>query len=427
MSRIHYPTATQADAAMPFPFKDALLQAQWLRTAGHAYAGGADLGECLAAAEAIREPNPDSWRDAWLAMADRVSRAAESSLAAGRAVSAHGAFLRASNYYRSAYVLMFAPNPDARLIDAYRNQRGAFEKAVLARPGWGERIEIPFEGKTLHGYFFPAAPGSPRPTMLMTGGYDSTAEEAYFYSGAAALARGYNFACWDGPGQGAALIENGMIFRPDWETVVAAVLDHLLRRPEVDPARVALMGMSFGGYLAPRAASGNPSLAACIADPGQYSLLEEARTRLPAPLGRQLPNGSPFWLEAIDAILRLRLQHPTRGWAIRRGLWVHGVERPIDYLRLTARYTLEGRVDRIRCPTLIASAENDAIGATAGKLFDLLRCPKAFQRFGAAEGAGAHCESGARALFNQRAFDWLDSVLAGEDASPSSRPIAARA
>jgi len=397
---------------MSFPFKDRLFNAQWLRTAGHAYAGGADLGECLAAAAEIGEPSPESWRDAWMAMADRVAGEARASLAAGHDVSAHAGFLRASNYYRNAYVLLMGPGPDPRLIEAYRLHRTAFAEALAARPGWGEPIAIPFEGKSLPGYFFAAPGAAPRPTLLMTGGYDSTAEEAYFFSGAAALARGYNFVCYDGPGQGAALIEDGLVFRPDWESVVAAALDCLRARPEVDPARIALMGMSFGGYLAPRAASGNPSLAACIADPGQYSLLEEAKTRLPGPLARQLPDGSRFALEAIDAMMRLRLRHPTRGWAIRRGLWTHGVERPIDYLRLAAHYTLAGKAERIACPTLIASAETDEIGATAGKLYDRLTCRKSFQRFSAAEGAGAHCQSGARALFNQRAFNWLDGVLA---------------
>ena len=43
--------------------------------------------------------------------------------------------------------------------------------------------------------------------------------------------------------------------------------------------------------------------------------------------------------------------------------------------------------------------------------------PKSFQRFSAAEGAGAHCESGARAQFNQRIFDWLDDVLAARVAA----------
>jgi dienelactone hydrolase len=33
------------------------------------------------------------------------------------------------------------------------------------------------------------------------------------------------------------------------------VVDYLLSRPDVDPERIALIGLSFGGYLAPRAAT----------------------------------------------------------------------------------------------------------------------------------------------------------------------------
>jgi pimeloyl-ACP methyl ester carboxylesterase len=398
---------------MAFPFKDPLFAAQWLRTAGLASAGAADLGECLAVARKIRELDVESWRSAWLGVADRLAGEAQSSRSAGHSESARAALLRASNYYRTAYVFLMGPRPDPRLLDAYRRQRETFAEALAAGPSWGEPIAIPYEGKTLGGYFFPA-PGAPRPTLVITGGYDGTAEEAFFYSGPAALARGYNVLCYDGPGQGGALIEKGMPFRPDWEAVLVAALDYLSGRPEVDPQRVAQIGLSFGGYLAPRAASGNPSLAACIADPGQYSLIEEARTRLPGFLARELPDGSPFMLNALDRLLSRRLKHPTKGWALRRGLWTHAVERPIDYLRLTAEYTLAGRVQQIRCPTLICSAEEDQIGVTAKKLYELLTCPKAFKLFKSAEGAGAHCESGARGLFNQRAFDWLDDAMALE-------------
>ena len=111
-----------------------------------------------------------------------------------------------------------------------------------------------------------------RPTLIITGGYDSTAEEAYFFGGAAAVARGYTCIAFDGPGQGAAIIENGLGFRADWEVVVRRVVDYAITRPEVDKSKIALLGISFGGYLAPRAASGEPRLAACIADPGEFSL-----------------------------------------------------------------------------------------------------------------------------------------------------------
>ena len=42
--------------------------------------------------------------------------------------------------------------------------------------------------------------------------------------------------------------------------------------PVVDPDRIALNGWSLGGYLAPRAASGEHRLAACIADPGLWGM-----------------------------------------------------------------------------------------------------------------------------------------------------------
>ena len=62
----------------------------------------------------------------------------------------------------------------------------------------------------------------PRATVILTGGYDGTVEELYFFNGAAALARGYNVLAFDGPGQGAALLQRGLTLRADWENVVAA-------------------------------------------------------------------------------------------------------------------------------------------------------------------------------------------------------------
>jgi hypothetical protein len=167
----------------------------------------------------------------------------------------------------------------------------------------------------------------------------------------------------------------------------------------------------LGGYLAPRAASGEPRLAACIADPGEFSVLEEFKSRVPRFIARQIPNGNPVVLALLNMILRRRIRHLTDGWGLRRGLWTHGVKNPLAYIRLTEHYSLEGRVERIHCPTLICSAEHDEIGVTARKLFNMLTCAKTFIAFAASEGAGAHCEVGARSLFNQRAFDWLDTML----------------
>jgi len=110
-------------------------------------------------------------------------------------------------------------------------------------------------------------------------------------------------------------------------------------------------------------------------------------------------------------LVRRRMRHVTAGWGLRRCLWVHGVQGPLAYLRLTGEYSLDGRAERIRCPTLVCCAQNDDIGVTAQKLFNALTCQKAFILFTTAEGAGEHCEAGARSVFNEHAFDWLDAVL----------------
>ena len=95
-----------------------------------------------------------------------------------------------------------------------------------------------------------------------------------FASAVAASRRGYHSLLFDGPGQGAMLYESTIPLRPDWEAVVSAVVDFALTLREVHPEKLVVSGWSLGGYLAPRAASGEHRLAARIADPGQWSVID---------------------------------------------------------------------------------------------------------------------------------------------------------
>jgi hypothetical protein len=53
----------------------------------------------------------------------------------------------------------------------------------------------------------------------------------------------------------------------------------------------------------------------------------------------------------------------------------------------------------------VLDAENDQfLRGQPQRVFDALTCPKELIRFREDEGAGEHCQ--------QRAFDWLDTVLA---------------
>lgn len=200
---------------MKFHFGNELFDAQLLRTAGNACYGGADLSECLITAQGIRDGDAAGWYREWMQLADRIRADGERGLAAGQWVSAREAFLRASNYYRNAYIFLFGVTPDTELRRAYQLHRDCFRQAVALLEPAAQVIAIPYEGTTLAGYFLRAGSDSAaQPTVIANGGYDSTAEECYYWTAAAALRRGYNCLLFDGPGQGSSLIENGLPFRP---------------------------------------------------------------------------------------------------------------------------------------------------------------------------------------------------------------------
>ena len=393
-------------------FKDELLDAQLLRVLGSAGYGGADIGECLGAARHVREAELDSWYEEWRRLGDRVEALAREAEAAGRSETARVAYLRACSYHRTSGVMLLGYPLDPRVVTAHRAQKAAFQAAMRLTRLPVEGVEIPFEGARLPGYLFkPSAAAGHRATVILIGGYDGTCEELYFLTGAAALQRGYNVLAVDGPGQGSALIEHGLTLRVDWENVIAAMIDDLVARPEVDSDRIAVIGLSLGAYLAPRAASGESRLAACIADCGSYDLYAAALDRMPPPLADGLREGRRWARLAIRPVLRALAAKPTAGWALRRGMLVHGAPSPLAYLDSLRDFTLRGHAGRITCPTWICNAEEDDIGASAPQLVEALTCPKTFVRFTTAEGAGDHCEQGARALYHARSFGWLDQLL----------------
>ena len=228
-----------------------------LRVLGHTAYGGADIGEVLTTAQAITAGDYDSWYDEWLATADRVAAEAEKALAGGHLVSARDGLMRASNYYRSAEFYLHENPDDPRIDHAYSRARECFVSAAALLDPPVEPVEIPYEGTVLHGYFYSAqrrdGDTGPRPTLIMHSGFDGTCEEMHSFGALAGQERGYNVVTFDGPGQPAALHSDGLVFRPDWENVVTPVLNWVLDRPGVDGDRVALLGASMGGLLAPRA------------------------------------------------------------------------------------------------------------------------------------------------------------------------------
>lgn len=380
--------------------------------------GGADIGEIVAVAAAVGDGDDSAFYDAWTAAAERFSAEAEAALAANRRDNAREWLLRASCFHAAAYHPLYGKPVDERLLSGYRKQIAAFDRAMSLSSTPVTQQRIPFEATTLPAYLIPAEqfPDEKRPLLILTNGYDATVTDLYFASAVAASRRGYHCLLFDGPGQGEMLYEQGMHLRPDWENVVRAVVDFALRQPIVDPQRIALSGWSLGGYLAPRAASGEHRLAACVADPGQWSIAEGFRAaamRLGASAEEVADMG-----QIDDALLgrmeELIAQDRQLTWSVvQRGFWVNGADNLRDYLRSAETFTMAGRAELIRCPILLTLAERDPLTRSTETLFNRLTCQKALIRFTAKEGAGEHCEMMNRSLLNRRVLDWLDGVLGG--------------
>ena len=160
------------------------------------------------------------------------------------------------------------------VLDAAR-ARAVADHAVAAiyaahhasRPA-AERIEAPLDGELIVGNLRRPVVRRRPPLVLLIPGLDSTKEEFFRLEGVF-LARGMAALSLDGPGQG----EGGyaLPIRHDYEVAVAAMLDALDGRSEIDLDRVGALGVSLGGYHAPRAAAFEPRIRAVAGISGAYN------------------------------------------------------------------------------------------------------------------------------------------------------------
>jgi alpha-beta hydrolase superfamily lysophospholipase len=399
-------------------FSDSLHQEfAGLATASVA-SGAADYGEILAIAEAFPEDGDDAaYYEVWSAAAGRHVERAEAALRAGHEPTAQGHLFRAAAYYSVAIKPWFGIPVDPRVTAGFKGCTEAFDRAIVLGPRPAERLTVPFDGYELPTWFVPAvdsAPGEARPTVIVNNGYDCTLPESHFGIGKAACERGYHVVLFDGPGQGALLVRGGVGLIADWERPVSAVVDAIVDRVDVDRDRVALHGWSLGGYLAPRAATAEQRLAAVVADPALWSMIEGMRGLVAALGSPELADALPD-LPAEEEAHLLEKIRGDRGleWKIvKRGFWVHGVEDLAGYLQAASEFTLSGRADGIRCPLLGTTNEGDPLSSGAKAFVDQLSCPAILMGFTEAEGAAGHCELQNRWLLNSSVLDWLDDTLA---------------
>ena len=380
---------------------------------GGVYYGAGDLGEMLSTADRVIDGDADSWCREWIATGQRLVTIAEECARSGHRVSARTAYLRAATYYAVALSSVDGTkDPAALLRPTFAEHRRCFDAYTELLDPPAERVEIPYEGGAMPGYLFrPSTSETPRRTLIMNNGSDGPVTSIWPPVSAGGVARGYNVLIFDGPGQQSTLFEREVPFRHDWEHVITPVLDFLLARADVDPARIVLYGISQGGYWVPRALAFERRIAAAIADPGVLNAFEPWWEAVPPELQRLLDAGDKQSFDRLfDEGMRVAPPAQRQNWEWRAK--PYGLQSPFDVFTAARRYNLADVADQIITPLLIADPEGEQFWpGQSQQLFEKLQGTKQLVAFTADEGADRHCEPLARSLLEQRMFDWLDETL----------------
>jgi dipeptidyl aminopeptidase/acylaminoacyl peptidase len=314
----------------------------------------------------------DEWCAVWSERAAVHEALGRKAIAEGYGISAAGHLTRAALCYHFGK-FMFVHHMD--------EMRRAHEKVVecrtLALPHLdppGERVAIPYEGRTLYGILRkPHGIGRPA-IVVMCVGLDSTKEELDVYEDIF-LARGMATLAFDGPGQGEA--EYDLPIRGDYEAPVHAVNDYIAGRDDLDADRMGIMGVSLGGYYSARASAFDKRIKACLSFSGPYS-----------------------WVEIFEG----------RNELSRGAFRVRSHSSTMEEAREKARtLTLEGVAMRITCPIYIVAGELDRLTppSNAERIAAEVTGPKVLQIVK----GGNHVVNNRRYMYQTRAADWMAREL----------------
>jgi dienelactone hydrolase len=356
---------------------------QVLRLVAEAQQGGGDLFDIARLCERLEPDDRAGWERAWLGLAVTTERRAKEALAAGHRESAKEKFFHANQYYRMSDVLLGATemaNKKQRFLKAQENFRAG---ARLHSPPI-EVITVRCGAEEYDGYFcHPINPKpGPWPAIFFLGGADAYAEEIYF-GGRPMLARGWAVLLVDTPGRGSSHYVKNIPTRHDYEVPAKACIDYLVSRGNVDPKRIAIVGISMAGYYAPRAAAFDARIKALVCWSGCYSLLDDLYLFCPhlQPTVRRLLGG------VTDAEARERLK----------------------------LFTMEGVAQKIKCPTLITHGGADRLMSVEGakRLFaELGSADKTLKIYDDPSAGGTiHCSHDYWAHNLPFMLDWLEERL----------------
>ena len=276
--------------------------------------------------------------------ARRLERLAQAEAEAGHRETAMELYYQAALQYQDAQHVVFETNDEKRFL--HGGLMRCYDKVRELAPYRIEHVDVPWNGTVVSGNLH-LAPGEGRkPLVFYVPGCDQTKEawpHPYYNQ---ALQRGMHAFSFDGPGQGESNLRGIRLTADNYENAASAVIDYLLKRPEVAPDKIGVYALSFGSHWGMR-----------------IGATEHRIRALAAP-----------WASYVDKYYLLTEESP-RYKQLFAYLTQSATEEELD--GIVAKMTMEGLMDKIKCPTLLTTGEFDPRAPVEEvlRLFDQMKAP----------------------------------------------------
>ena len=218
-------------------------------------------------------------------------------------------------------------------VELHNKKRECFANYARLADHKIEAVSIPFKTKSIPGWFHlpPGYSGGKVPVVIAIPGMDSFKEVNVALANDRWMQRGVAVLSIDGPGQYESPLLAVYVSMQNWIDAGPAVVDWLLRRPEIDGQKIGVSGASFGSFFGTILTANEPRISAtavistCL-EPGCHTIFEEA---------------SPTFKK--------------------RFMWMSNFTDEPKFDEFAKTLTWEGHIEKIRTPYLVVAGEADEL------------------------------------------------------------------
>ncbi|MDW3180067.1 MAG: alpha/beta fold hydrolase [Acidimicrobiia bacterium] len=315
-------TATHRSDLVPLLHPDPLVRQVLETWTPRFLSAGIPIGELARTVE--RVTTWDDWAKEWLATGELHDERGDHLATEGHVESATNAWQLACACYHVGYHV--AIRDHALHEHGLSKMLEIHDKALPHMRPAVSKFELGSGVDRIVGLLSTPPTDDPAPVVVLLPGLDSTKETRHAARGGW-VARGLAVISIDGPGQGEASRWSNI--RPDYNVAVSALIDWIEQQDALDHTRIAVVGVSLGGYYAPLAAAHEPRISATVGNCGPYD-----------------------WAACWDLIPQ-----------VTREAFIHysGASSDDEAFEIAKLMTLEGVAEKIETPLMIVHGENDPL------------------------------------------------------------------